>query len=440
MAPIPVKNNTSYGEPTLVTSKYSPLDIKAAGILKSIPNDYKSLFTNRINRLRESVLFPARLRFFSKNWETIRDRENGANALPPIVVVSSNRAEWIKTCYAQATGALGSRANFQNVSDKTAFGSPGQEQYSLWYDPRRVNDANRHVYLLVHASEYSYYQKQLKGTPFTIVGWTFGPSKTTDGKAAGYLGFGATRFAAIQLGKYLFNNLPRSPLAAARQKMWLVDDNVVFLNLFPGFDVVEAGMTTKVWGLGFGGASSNSPISEIIKKTVGNSQPLGTLKDKGLLQQCVLWNVGQLQAQSLNFSPYFVTSNEDSSFSNYLQNEKKLKLTETVRIYKAQPKNDTHNVGGQSLGRQRQTILNTLAAIENNCSVQPDTGGTVPLKTYIETTVLPNAIHKTEDPGITQSKAVEQILAQVVLQEQSWVDKGFFKPEWDQDIEIFKTL
>lgn len=440
MAPIPVSNNPSYGEPTLVTSKYSPLNINATGIDKSIAADYKRLFSNRISILRENGLFPARLRFFSKNWDTIRDQENGQHALPPIVVVSSNRAEWIRKCYDHGTSALGSSQHFQNVSDKNAFGLQGREAYSIWYDPRRVNDTNRHVYILVHASEYAYYQQQLKGCPFTVVGWAFGSGKLAENKADGYLGFGATRFAAIELGKYLFNKLPKSALDPARQKMWLVDDNVVFLNLFPGFSAVEAGMTNGVWGLGFGGASSNSPIREVIQKTKTTSPALANLKDKGLLQQCVLWNIGQLQAQALNFSPYFATSNEDSSLSNYLQNEGKLKLTETVRIYKAQPENDQNNKGGRSLGDQRNKILNILAATEKDYLVQPTSGGTVSLTDYINKTVLPQAINKSEDARITQSKAVEQILAKVILDERGWVPGGFFKPDWKQDIEIFKTL
>ena len=431
---IPVKNNTNYGG-SLINQKYAPLDINAVEIEVKAETEYKKLFNERITLLKKKNLLPNKLNLYANNWTTIQTNESATRALPPIVVVSSNRAKWMKEKYEDVASELLAQknlTNFDDVNDIRAL----EWGPTLWYDPRRINDANRHVYIVVHQVEYeNYYEKQLKNTDMTIIGWAF--EANSDDET--YVGFGASRFAAIEFCKYVFNVLCKPPLGAARQKAWLVDDNVVYVQGFPGFTTAEGKMNADVWGLGFKGATKNSTDDEIKELKVGTKDAMTNLDDKGLLQQCVLWNIYQLNKQYLNFSPYFVSSNEDTSFSNYLQekNRSKLRVSSGATVFKAIPNNGPD----KKLGPLRKKAVENFYEIEKNCPVEstdpqqtnkndPTQGTKQNLSDYITNYVLPNAQEgiRSENKKLTQSKAVEQITAKVVKDKINWVPDKTFKP------------
>lgn len=416
LMPIPVKNNTQYGG-NLINQKYAPLDINSINIDDNIEKEYKNLFENRIELLRGRNLLPSRLNLYANNWEVIKTNEGAINALPPIIVVSSNRAEWIKERYEDVASELlkeNQLNNFQDVNDIQAL-TWGP---TLWYDPRRINNSNRHVYILVHEVEYQKYEETLNSTNMTVIGWAF-----TYNRKNTYVGFGASRFAAIEFCKYVFDILVDTN--TNRQKAWLVDDNVVYVRGFPGFTKAESIINTNVWGLGFGGASTNSGVDEIKNLRIGTTATMNNLDQKGLLQQCVLWNIHELDLDSdsnsryLNFSPYFISSNEDTSFSNYLQNQSqsKLRVSSEATVFKAVAQNDKENL----LKPLRREALDIFYQIEKKYRVSVANSQDMELGNYIQTLGL-------KRPKLAQSRAVEQIMAKVVNDKTNWVPKEIFQP------------
>jgi hypothetical protein len=420
--PIPVQNNSSY-DVNLINQKYAPLAVNAVVLDNTVKQEYGNLFRGRIEQLKNQNLFPAPLRLYAADWNQIQTNETAAGALPPIVVVSSNRADWILESYNRIE-----YANFADVNDVEAL----REGPMPWYSPRRINDANRHVYILVHVTEYGYYQRRLGNTMMKVVGWSFEsnvyintdrgtPIKDT------YVGFGASRFAAIEFCKYIFNqiivgaNNPR--VAVANQKAWLVDDNVVYVNAFPGFGAVEAEMDNNIWGLGFTAAANTAPFPQAgFAAPLINANP-AMLTAEGILQQCVLWNIGQLNARFLNFSPYFVNSNEDTSFSSFLRNQdqNRLRICPGARVVKGIPRNDA-GVPSANISFLRNRAVQNFYNLEHDYRViaPPNQGGGQhTLSEYVRNRILANPPQ--ENPIFTEAKAVEQIMAKVIAEKFNWV-------------------
>lgn len=437
--PIPVQNNAQYGG-ALINQKYAPLEVNAAEIDNGAQAEYVALFQGRIGLLQNQNILPRQLNLYASNWANIQNNEAAVAALPPIVVISSNRAEWINE--KNNTAIELQPGNFVNVNDTAALVAGA----TPWYAPKRINDANRHVYIVVHREEYEYYQAILGTTGMTIIGWEFESSMriiTSNGSIVNdsYVGFGASRFAAIEFCKYLFNHqiaggVANPPVPAARQKAWLVDDNVVYVRGFPGFAVAEAAMNNEIWGLGFSGATRNSTEMEImgLAAALNNaSMAPDDLQQLGLLQQCVLWNINQLNAQHLNYSPYFASSNEDTSLSNYLQrqNPSRVRISTGASVFKANPVNGV-SIGAENLNFLRQRVIQGFYDIERLSQVMPqqNQGGQQNLNNYITNYVLPNAQAnvRDENPIFTQSKAVEQIMAKIVNDRLNWTPNAIFQP------------
>ncbi len=89
--PIGTDRNSTYGG-TLVTNKYSPL---RSIVFHSSDNDiYNGLMLNRWRLLNSTGLLPQPLNLAVSDWTATIESEAGKR--PPLVVISSNRSEWIK--------------------------------------------------------------------------------------------------------------------------------------------------------------------------------------------------------------------------------------------------------------------------------------------------------------------------------------------------------
>lgn len=324
---ISTDKNTNYGG-ALVNQKYTPLANISIG-----PSDTtycSQLMTNRVTLLRSRNRWGRTLRLITPNWDQVKGK---AAHRPPLVVISSNRSNWIKQGLEAAAERLSALKldTFENVSDLRALSTWSKQQVSPpIYAPVRVNtepNKERNIYIVVHVIEYITYKKALDGTGITPVGWDF--ATYGDGPLDLVLvGFGASRFAAMEFCKYLRRQAaPGGP--APWDYAWLVDDNVVALGNFAGFGAVEAALGNAVCA-GFAGGTkaleqtdnAKWAIQEIDAGRGRQVSSLPKLEPQGIVQQMSLWNVKYLDEKYLNFSPIYIASAEDLSFSNYFTTQK----------------------------------------------------------------------------------------------------------------------
>lgn len=388
------RNNGNYGG-NLINQKYSPL--QNIILTNANPADYSPLFTNRRNLLSGLNTYPpaaTTLEFFRTPPAVVTP------AVAPLVVVSSNRAEWMRTILDNAA----SHGAFTGYDDATTF----NDDVVPWYAPGR---SGRQAYIVVHWSEFDYYEAQVGGNRYpdvTVVGYRF----QTTAPTLDIVGFGASRFAALQ---YV--------ISTGYQRAWAVDDNVVNINGFPQqLATVEALMTDvpPIWGIGFGAATANvRPADLYLQGTVNfnaNALNFGATAP-GLLQQVVLWNLNLLGPAHVNYSPLFVASNEDVSLSNYLQQTNRdQRIITACTIVKVEPTADsTANVGAHSgMPRRRNRLLSYFANLEGDIPIDPGVGGQRALSTFITDTVLHN--RPRSNALVTQSQAVEQVMSAATMQ------------------------
>jgi len=385
----------NYGPPN-VTSKYSPLEnISFAETDAGYCDD---ILMRRWKVLNFLGILPRPLALVLPNWATAVTSEQKARQKPPLVVISSNRSNWIKKGI--DTGglqleALGS-AQFDNASDLRALDLTdlnallGKTHPSPpMYCPSRIGAAAgpRNVYVVVHANEYLTYKTNLAGTGITVVGWMFQKPRPDEMLLCG---FGASRFAAIEFCKTL-----RTRAGNPWDYAWLFDDNVVAFTSFAGYLKVEAAMasgpTDPATGrprpyicAGFsGGSTTISPIenTEWAKKELKEGKrdgirgkeyaALPAVKKKGLIQQAALWNIAELTRLNLNFGPIFVNSGEDVSLGNYFnvknKDEAKPKMPylfyESISIRKEDTGDDS-SPGARVVQKARETISALFAESE----------------------------------------------------------------------------
>ncbi len=255
--------------------------------------------------------------------------------------------------------------------------------------------------------EYDYYEERVGGGAFTnvtVVAYKF----TAQHPALDIVGFGASRYAALQLMIHL-----------GYRRAWAVDDNVINVNGFPNrLDDVEANMPLEgnIWGIGFSAATTNinqaTLYDGVTVKFVANALNFADTHP-GLLQQVVLWNLDLLSPAHLNYSPLFVSSNEDVSLSNYLQfNNFDERIITACKIIKYEPQNDpATNLGASvEIPKRRNRLLNLFNGIESDILINPG-DGQVTLQEFISNTVLPGA-HQPESAAlVSQSRAIEQVLS-----------------------------
>ncbi len=380
---IAAKNNTNYGG-SLINQKYSPL------VNISLDDAVDDIFNRRGNTLSEIGAFPKVLNLYS-NWAQIEPAVDVAVA--PMVVISSNRATWMAKLLenAQNRGPI-------NYNDAKPF----DEGETPWYAPWR--SGGRTLYIIVHSTEYDYYVTAIVNAigvqpNIHVVGWNFSAnSQTFD-----IVGFGASRFAAIQMVKFLGYN-----------QAWAVDDNVVNINGFPAsLDIIEQNMTADITAIGFSAATNNIDVADLYGAQVTFAAKAFDFggQEPGLLQQVVLWNLKCLK--EINFSPYFVTSNEDVSFTNYLQrNDYIEKIIKPLSIIKLSPDNDVSNNGGRiEIPKRRTRMMQIFYNLEYELEILPMDGVRTTLNQYVKDTILPNCLDKGQSSLLTHCRSVEQVLA-----------------------------
>ena len=397
------KNNPLYGG-NLINQKYTPLE---KPILSEDDADkYRGLFVGRTGTLTAINAYPPNTLNFYANWAKIGVISDQA----PLDVASTKRANWMSK-FLQTAVTHG--AFPQGYLTSTTFSSGTVP----WYAPGRSR--NRQVYVVVHWSEYAYYADKLKAffPGVAVVGYKF----TAALPALDIVGFGVSRFCALQLA-----------LTQGYHRAWTVDDNVANVNGFPDRLVrIEANMTNDppIWAIGFGAATKNNNLEQLnatatfkeVKYDFSKTAP-------GILQQVVLWNLDLFRGANLNFCPLFVTSNEDISISNMLQqSDRDQRIITACSILKSEPVADTDaNVGGTvRVPERRNAMITAFNAAEAGIEINPGTG-TVLLSAYITDTVLPAAKQPETAAAATQTRAVEQVMAAAV--KQGWYTDTAFKP------------
>ena len=311
---IKAERHMNYGG-TAVTQKYSPLH--NITYTRTDASVYSKLLTYRLDLLRAAAILPQPLQLVT-DWEKALSR--GAPD-PPIVVISSNRSNWIATGLSVAKKQKAS-TEYEGSNDLEALtGKVGQTQSPPLYAPVRL-EGDRRVFIVVHEKEYLTYRAVL-GSEIIVVGWSF---RTPPSSPAELTGFGASRYAAMEFCKYARANKNGAPWDYA----WLLDDNVVGITRFPGFKVVEdaikATRPTQVCAAfqGGGGVEGFTKTKEWavgeVTATPSRRKPTvlePTTTPVGIIQQAALWNIAYFAEHKLNFSPLFVGSGEDVSLGNY---------------------------------------------------------------------------------------------------------------------------
>lgn len=402
----------SYDTSNLTSQKYQPLeDIK-------FPADrdvYKQLVANRNRVLTTMGLLPARLILVAEEYKhNVVLAEKGKH--PPLVVVSTNRSQWIKASLA----AIKKTERYDSVGDMNAVADvPDKSICPVIYSPRRIGN-NRNVYIVVHSEEYVAYSKALRGSGITVVGWKFGYPLAVEYQLSG---FGASRFAAIEFCKALWRQLdPRSRWSYA----WLLDDNVIALKNCPGLEAVEGVMTVDKVVAGFKGATklnTTREITELAKAERGKQGSLPEAVNKGIVQQAALWNIKYLDESYLNFSPMFVTSAEDVSIMNYFDvTTRPYLFHKGVEVIKAMTEPDG-SPSKQALEKTRTKLVQFIVNAEKTGAVtakQPppvtiDPSTAPPGLQTISAFIAANLtrLNKTGKDDAT-SRAVEQIICDAI--------------------------
>ena len=427
--PITTDKNTQYGPP-LVNQKYAPLlnpQFNAAD--QAV---YTSLITNRAANLRAANRFARPLTLATPNWNNVVAAEAGH--LPPLVVISSNRSNWIAAGLAAAQAQLtylGIGA-FPNASDLRALeANAGQTQSPPIYTPTRVG-GNRNVYIVVQMMEYKTYKRALAGSGITPVGYEFDRSGGGPGGLS-LVGFGASRFAAMEFCKVL-RQLAAGGGAAPWNYAWLVDDNVVALTNFAGFAAAEAALQATDVCAGIHGRTSAVSFltnsgwarTEVAAGRGGQAAALPANAPPGIVQQMSLWNVQYLDANHLNFGPIYITSAEDLSITNYFNSQAiPYRYYGGIGVRKEDTTYD-NGTAGQKLNSARQGIAQFITYAEGvtppagvpppPTMIQPTNpldGGVQNLSNFIVNRVLPNAgavVNNASTQNTAKCQATEQIV------------------------------
>jgi hypothetical protein len=435
--PILTGKNIHYGPP-LVNQKYAPL--LDPEIVSKESKIYSGLLLNRWRLLSGLNLLPKPLALVVPNWATTIAAEAGKK--PPLVVVSSNRSAWIKAGIEAADVQPENLKPFADAADLKAMTAVrGQTVSPPIYCPSRIgSSAPRNVYVVVHAHEYVTYQKNLAGKDITVVGWQFRPPAGVG--APELSGFGASRFAAVEFCKVL-----RAQAAAAAAGVapwnyaWLIDDNVVALTSFAGYEAVEGAMTAEHACAGFQGGTAaenfltnktwaNKELKDGRGKKVGALPPSAP---PGIIQQAALWNIKYFKDNHLNFGPAYIASAEDISLVNYF-NRKKIPYFYYggIGVRKEETTYDPGR-GGRNVKAARERLAALFAVAEGAdpadavppppINVTPrkaeEDGGTQLLADFVVNRVLPNCLMSAQaaDAAVQNNakcQAVEQITHEAI--------------------------
>jgi hypothetical protein len=429
-----VNPNTSYATAAKVSTKYNPFDARTLRLASTDKALYGKMLTNRSDLLRKMNLMPRTLRLMCANWAVIEKAEKENK--PPLVVISSNRANWIKQGVAAAAAELKKRslANFNGVSDFRALtATNGQTVSPPIYCPKRLGaNPQRSVFIVVHLSEYEKYKAALAGPGMNVIGWDF--EKPKDEKP--FVGFGASRFAAIEFLKTFRANV--AVLGTVWDYAWLIDDNVVALENFAGLEKVEAALaadTTKVCAA-FRGA--DAPYTFAAMKAWAPTAPgppsnLPASLSRGVLQQVGLWNIKLLADQFLNFPPIYLTSAEDISLNRYF-NYKGIQYLYYDKIVVDKEVASVDTDGGGDVNTSRQYYAALFAKAESGLpQAQPVPAAPPPVNVeyntvaktvvkFVNTDLLANKAETLQNTAACQS--IEQITKSAMGAGQAYIDEA----------------
>lgn len=406
---ITTDKNTNYGPP-LVNQKYAPL---LAPVFNGVDQPiYTGMLNNRMAMLRAIGLIGQQLRLAVPNWGVATAAEAGH--LPPLVVVSSNRAQWIRRGIDAGVTQLANLgiAAYNSASDLRALTDLNNNLgiSPPLYAPSRIG-ANRNVYVVVQMAEYPFYKATLAGSGVTPVGWEFQKGGGAR-RNLNMLGFGATRFAAMQFCKTLRAQAAAAAGGAAPwNSAWLIDDNTVALTNFAGFAAVEAALGGNACAGLRGGTLAQAPAANKAwaraELQAGRGQQVANLPPSvppGIVQQTALWNINYFENNHLNFGPLYITSAEDLSITNYFNNAGiNYQFYNGIGVVKEDPSYD-NRAGAQKVNKGRQDLAAWITAAESAnppagvapppINVQPVNGadgGVQTLGQFIVNRVLPNA-------------------------------------------------
>lgn len=413
-----------------VTTKYAPLE--DITYVNSDIQYYSALLTNRYTLLQNRSLIQP-LNLTTPNWANIIANE--AKKESPLIVISSNRSEWIYNGILSGETQLNilGLTSFDNPSDFRALtAKAGQKQSPPIYCPKRIGpNPKRNVYIVVHQYEYNTYKNQLSGVNgITVVGWQFtrpNPPNTT-----ALVGFGASRFAAIEFCKEL-RRAGNNPWNYA----WLFDDNVVSLTNFPGYTAIEKAMDVRTTVCsGFHGGVEALNISDICKEAInelaaGRGKQYDKIPDPTtencIVQQASVWNIKYLTENYLNFSPIYITSAEDLSITKYFDNQKiPYKWYKGIGVRKETTSYDEKK-GAQFVKSAREFYAKLFSDAESTAvqgvnppppvevqPKEPTDGGIQTLAKFVIDRVLPNSQMKdTAASPIVQNNAKCQAVEQI---------------------------
>jgi hypothetical protein len=421
--PITTDRNPNYGPP-LPSQKYAPL---SATVYAAADGPiYDGLLNNRMAMLRAAGLIGQQLDLTVPSWAATTAAEAGH--LPPLVVVSSNRANWIKQGVLAGNAELANLgiAAFANASDLRALTDLNNDLgvSPPLYAPSRIGP-NRNVYVVVNIAEYKIYKAALAPLGITPVGWSFAKGVSAR-RGLAMVGFGASRFAALQFCKTL-----RARAAAAAggappwDSAWLIDDNTVALTNFAGFAAAEAALGGDACA-GFRGgtvaeASATNKAWARAELHAGRGQQAATLPAAlklGIVQQTALWNIAYFDDNHLNFGPLFINSAEDSSISNYFNHAGiGYQFYNDIRVVKEVPTYD-NKAGAQKVNNARRALTSWVTTAESAWPpdgpapppllVRPANaadGGVQTLSQFIVERVLPNAAAVSAQAGNVNTQA-----------------------------------
>ncbi len=436
--------NTAYGPP-LVNQKYAPLQN-----IQWVAGDqalYSGMLNLRRNALVNANYLPRTLGLASRNWVNIDADEATAGRQPPLVIVSSNRSGWIRdglaAVNAQIAGLNVAAGHFNGPSDYRALAAnAGQLQGSPIYTPLRQGaplPLNRGIYVVVHSSEYTRYRDRLDpiGAPtgIKVIGWDF---QRNPGQNERVVGFGASRYAAMEFCKDLQANH-----GAVWNKAWLIDDNVVFVTNFPGWNLIEQAMNVapvSAAGGFMGGTLAEAflTVRNFARQNI-NLAPPGAVVAPGpanIIQQLSCWNVDMFVNNHRNFGPVFMNSAEDLSITNlFIQQGIPYRHWQNMHVWKETTTYD----GANTVGNARRSLAAWITGLESAAAgapgapppppidVQPAQavdGGVQLLSTFVTTRVLPHSSLHAQALNVdvqNEAKAhgVEQITCGAILR--GWI-------------------
>lgn len=278
----------------------------------------------------------SRIEFFSD-----RPNEVLAPEQIPMVVITGGRAKFLARNLRRPLPPNPSDLNAVEYWNDWLPGSSSDvgKGVVLWYDDRRTQ---RPLYLIVDYREYAYYYLMLHSKLLNddnrkvrLVGCRI----VAEDGSSDAVGFGAQRVCAVEWMK-----------RQNREFAWILDDNIATLKGLTRLDEVEERMRKERYlAVSFNPDNTRQADHWTTREEIAKQIEQGThvfdrkeevIRDAGpgdneLMQQAVLWNIRAIRDRGLTFSPYFVESAEDLTFTRYLKTKNSvLKLVKGVTVVK----------------------------------------------------------------------------------------------------------